>query len=376
MFGIKIKLENRIPGLDLARSIAISLVVFSHSLWISSHYPATISWLMQFTGTIGVEIFFVISGFLIGKIIFKLILKENFTLKDVYRFWVRRWFRTLPNYYFILLVNLLLWYSIYKEIPEKLVLYFFYLQNLTTTSPAFYRISWSLAVEQFCYIIGPLLLFFLIWIFPKRDKKVLFLLMSLSIIVIFIFVRLQFSLTHTITSIYQWNESLRKVSLYRLDAIYYGFVAFYFINKYKSNQAIEKTLFIIGFCGLLFLHFFIFNLGITVEKYPIFFNVFYLPLNAISICLLLPFLIQFQIKSILFLKWITLISVLSYSIYLLHYTVILHGLKTLFPSESLSGALLFAYTITYWFLVLVFSYFQYRFFEKPITDLRDKYKNA
>lgn len=372
MFGTKIKLENRIPGLDLARSIAISLVVFSHSLWISSHYPSGISWLMQLSGTIGVEIFFVISGFLIGKIIYKLILKEDFTLKDIYGFLVRRWWRTLPNYYLILLVNLLLWYSIYKEIPEKIVLYFFYLQNLTTTSPAFYRISWSLAVEQFCYIIGPLSLFFLIRIFPKRDKKLLFLLMSLSIILIFIFVRIRFSLTHTMTSIYQWNEALRKVSVYRLDAIYYGFGAFYFINKYKSNRAIEKTLFIIGFSGVLFLNFFIFNFGISVEKAPLFFNVFYLPFNSISICLLLPFLIQFQIKSILFLKWITLISVLSYSIYLLHYTIILHGLKTLFPSESLSGTLLFAYTITYWALVLVFSYLQYRFFEKPMTDIRDK----
>lgn len=372
MFGTKIKLENRIPGLDLARTMAICLVVFSHTLWISSHYPAIISLLMQLSGTIGVEISFVISGFLIGKIIYKLILKEDFIFKDIYGFWVRRWYRTLPAYYLVLLLNLLLWFSIYNEIPEKLSLYFFCLQNLTTTSPPFYRISWSLVVEQFCYITGPLLLFLFIWIFPKRDKKVLFLLMSLTIILISLFIRLRFSLTHNMTSIYQWNEALRKVTIYRLDAIYYGFVALYFINKYESNRAIEKFLFAIGFCGILFLNLFIFNLGISVEKYPIFFNVFYIPFISISICLLLPFLIQFQIKSILFLKWITLISVLSYSIYLLHYTIILHGLKTLFPSDSLSGTLLFAYTISYWILVMAFSYLQYRFFEKPMTDLRDK----
>lgn len=372
MFGTKITLINRIPGLDLARTIAICLVVFSHSLWISNNYPSSVSWLMQLSGTIGVEIFFVISGFLIGKIIYKIILKENFVLKDVYGFWVRRWFRTLPNYYFILVLNIILWFSIYKEIPEKIGLYFFYLQNLTTTSPAFFRISWSLAVEQFCYIIGPLALFFLIRVFPKKDKKFLFLMMSLIIILIFILIRVRFSITHELISISQWNEALRKVTLYRLDAIYYGFVAFYFINKYSSNPFFDKLLFTIGFTGVLFLNFFIFNLGISVENYPMFFNVFYLPLNSIAICCLLPFLLTVKIRSTVFLKLITLVSVLSYSIYLLHYTIILHGLKTIFPSDSLSGILLFAYTISYWLLVLFFSYLQYRFFEKPMTDLRDK----
>ena len=372
MFGTKITLTNRIPGLDLARAIAICLVVFAHSLWISGNYPESISWLMQLSGTIGVEIFFVISGFLIGKIIYKIILKDDFSLKDVYHFWVRRWFRTLPNYYFILILNIVLWFSIYKELPEKIILYFFYLQNLTTTSPAFFRISWSLAVEQFCYIIGPLSLFFLIRIFPKKDKKFLFLVMSLIIILIFIFIRIRLSMTHTITSIYQWNESLRKVTLYRLDAIYYGFVAYYFINKYKSSVTIDKILFCCGSISVLFLNFFIFNFGISVERNPEFFIIYYLPLHSISICFLLPFLITLKIQSNLFLKWITLISVLSYSIYLLHYTIILHGMKTIFPSDSFSGLLLLAYTLIYWFLVLVFSYLQYRFFEKPMTDLRDK----
>ena len=372
MFGLKISLTNRIPGLDLARAIAISLVVFAHTLWISNNYPPTISWLMQLSGTIGVEVFFVISGFLIGKIIFKLISKEDFGIKDIQGFWVRRWFRTLPNYYFILLVNLLLWYFIYNEIPEKIGLYFFYLQNLTTTSPAFFRISWSLAVEQFCYIIGPLTLFFLIRIFPKSNRKHLFLVMSLMIIMIFIFIRVWFNTTHIINSIYEWNEGLRKVTVYRLDAIYYGFVAYYIYNTSQSSRNTNKLFFLIGITGIFILHFYLFYLGIAVEKYPLFFNVFYLPLNSIAICFLLPYLVHLKISSSFFLKFITLISVLSYSIYLLHYTIILHGMKTIVPSNSLVGVQLLCYTVVYWLFVLSFSYLQYRFFEKPITDLRDK----
>ena len=113
MFGLKIALEKRYPGLDLARSIAIALVVFSHSLWISTHYPPVISWLMQFSGTIGVEIFFVISGFLIGRILYKLIHKEDYSLATILSFLKRRWFRTLPNYYLILIVNIIIWWFFY-----------------------------------------------------------------------------------------------------------------------------------------------------------------------------------------------------------------------------------------------------------------------
>jgi peptidoglycan/LPS O-acetylase OafA/YrhL len=94
MFGLTVDLSKRNPGLDLARTVAITLVVFAHTLWISNHYPPMVSWLMQLSGTIGVEIFFVISGFLIGKIVLRLIQEENFSLQSIFLFLKRRWFRT------------------------------------------------------------------------------------------------------------------------------------------------------------------------------------------------------------------------------------------------------------------------------------------
>lgn len=371
MLGLKVTLENRYPGLDLARSIAISLVVFSHSLWISNYYPSIISWLMRLSGTIGVEIFFVISGFLIGKIVLKLIQKDDFSLQDVFVFLKRRWFRTLPNYYLALLINLILWVAIYKEIPEKLFLYFFYLQNITTTSPAFFRIAWSLAVEQFCYIVGPFSLFFLIKCFPKQDKGKLFVIMSLLVILLLGFVRYYFNQTHDIHSLSDWNEKLRKVTIYRLDAIYYGFIAFYMLHKYTISEVLKRLFFNIGLVILLMLHIFIFALGINVEEFPFFFNVLFLPLNSIAICLLLPFLTTISFQSLLFTKWITLISVISYSIYLLHYTIILHLFKEFFPSDTLTGLSLGLYTGIYWIVTFVFSYLLYKYFESPMTRLRE-----
>ena len=371
MFKIPINYQKRIPGLDLARTIAICLVIFAHSLWISTHFPPLVSWFMQLSGTIGVEVFFVISGYLIGGIILKMINQENFSIKIIFQFLKRRWFRTLPNYYFVLLLNVLLWYIIYKEIPAKLGLYFFYLQNLTTTSPAFFRIAWSLAVEQFCYIIAPFFIFFLIKLFPNKSRSLLFLWVSLLVIGLLTFVRIQFHFTHTLTSLVNWNESLRKVTLYRLDAIYYGFILCYCLSKNYHNEKYNKLLFVIGLFSVFILHVFIFAIGISIQNNPFFFNVLFLPLNSFAICFMIPFLIKLEIKSQFILKWVSLISVLSYSIYLLHYTIILHSIKTFFPSDNLIGFTLFAYTLGYWFLVLIISALQFKYFEKPLTNLRD-----
>ena len=372
MFGLKINYEKRYHGLDVARAFAIFLVVFSHSLWISNFYPSTVKWLMQLSGTIGVEIFFVISGFLIGRIVLQLVEKDDFSLQTIFSFLKRRWFRTLPNYYLILLLNLILWYLIYEKIPEKLFLYFFYLQNLTETSPDFYRISWSLAVEQFCYILGPIVLLLFVKIFPNIKRKYLFLGMSLLMIVTLFVLRIYFNSSHAITSITDWNQSVRKVTVYRLDAIYYGFILYYLLNNGVIKSTYNQILFIIGLLGVFVLHVLIFMLGIKAENYPFFFTVLFLPLNSISICLMLPYLINLRIKNGFFLYFATLISLISYSIYLLHYTIILHGLKTIFPSDSLRDFDLLFYTLMYWLLVFVLSVALYKFFEYPITNLRNK----
>lgn len=372
MFGLPINLEKRIPGLDLARSLAIFLVVFSHSLWISENYPPLVKWLMHFTATIGVEIFFAISGFLIGKIVYRLIQKEDFSFQDVREFWKRRWFRTLPNYYLVLLINIILWYLIYGKIPERIGLYFVYLQNFFSHSPDFSRISWSLSVEQFCYIIGPVLLYLFIRFIPSINRKKLFLGITCGIICVVLLIRFWFHETHQLASIYEWNENLRKVSMYRLDAIYYGFLAYYLYVNFPISATLTKLLFVLGILGIFTLHLFIFYWGISFETHPGFFNVFYLSLNSVSICSLMPYLFTITITSRKFLKSITLLSVLSYSIYLLHYTIILHSMKVLVPSDHLEGIPLMVYTLLYWLLILVFSYLLYRFFERPMTDLREK----
>ncbi len=368
-----IDFHKRNPGLDIARCIAILLVMFSHTLWISNNYPALVKYAMQLTGTIGVEIFFAISGFLIGRMVLRMVNVESFSFSDIKSFWVRRWFRTLPNYYFVLLINLAVWLYAYGEMPEKLYLYFFFLNNFFSTSPDFFRISWSLAVEQFCYVLGPLMLFAMVRLSPKSNRNILYLLMSFSMITVFLIVRMVFDSTHIENSMFDWNEKLRKVSIYRLDAIYYGFVLYYLYSKKIFTEAFGLWMFRSGIAALLFLHIFIFATPLTIEKFQMFYNVFYLSLNSVAICATIPYLADKKISPSPIIRAVTWISVLSYSIYLLHYTVILHFMKTVWPSDNLSGFSLYGYTFTYYLIVLATSYLTFRFFEKPMTDLREQH---
>ena len=81
-------------GLDLIRSLAICLVLFAH---FTTKAPAC--------GVLGVELFFVLSGFLIGGILYQTLRNQDpIHFRDIWLFWKRRWMRTLPNYYLFLAV--------------------------------------------------------------------------------------------------------------------------------------------------------------------------------------------------------------------------------------------------------------------------------
>ena len=367
--------KKRNIGLDVARTLAILLVLFAHTLWISDHYPKVVSAAMKLSGTAGVEVFFIISGFLIGKMVWRDILKADFSFGHIKHFLFRRWVRTFPLYYLLLFVNVLVWYFIYGEFPEKIYKYIIYIQNFASTSLPFYRVSWSLAVEQFSYIIGPFLLYALIRLVPKGNRDAYYLWVTVFIIFCFTLTKVYFYYNYHVADIYEWNESIRKVLIYRLDAVYWGFLLRYFYNKYTAwMHRHEKALLIFGLVMLIFLNIIRVPLGITVEETPGFMIIFYLAIHSVAICCLIPYLVTMEIKNKTTAKFFTTISLISYSLYLLHYTIILHSLKVIFPSEELRGFALWSYTFLYWGITILFSYLLYKYFERPVTNLRDNPK--
>src|SRR5690349_7860962 len=89
---------SRIDGLDTLRALAIVLVVLHHYVLFVSRAD-TFGWVGEI-GWVGVDLFFALSGYLIGNQIFGAMRSgAGFSLRH---FYARRFLRTLPNYYVVL----------------------------------------------------------------------------------------------------------------------------------------------------------------------------------------------------------------------------------------------------------------------------------
>ena len=111
-------LPARNLGLDILRSVAIGLVLVAHALSFFTRWTAfDLNALYYVLGFLGVELFFALSGFLIGRILIETVLSER-TWPSLRRFYVRRWLRTLPPYYLVLAVLPLARASLQLEQPR------------------------------------------------------------------------------------------------------------------------------------------------------------------------------------------------------------------------------------------------------------------
>lgn len=353
------------------RTTAIIMVVCSHILWIYPKSNTFIPILFELFGFWGVELFFVLSGFLIGSILYKTFVNESFTLKTVFHFLKRRWLRTLPNYYLVLLINIGIAFFLGFSI-ENIGSYFIFLQNFASKSPAFFPESWSLSVEEFTYLLLPLSLFF-IGLIKVKNKSKAFLFVVVALILVFWMNKFYYHSQHTISNLLEWNLNLKSVLIYRIDAILMGVLAAWISLNFSEFWKKSKTIFaLIGFGFIFFLMFGILPLNLTIEQNPFFWNVLYLPITSIAFAFFLPFFSEWKTYTNAVFYPIELISKISYSIYLLHYSVILLLLKTFFETSQMSDFERHFFTMVYLLITFLSSYLLYRFYEKPIMNWRDK----
>jgi peptidoglycan/LPS O-acetylase OafA/YrhL len=144
--------RERQPGLDLLRALAIIIVVIYHAGIMGFPLPGV----AHRFGWIGVDLFFVLSGYLIGgQLLAPIAHGQGIKLG---RFFVRRGLRILPAYLVILAIYFLL--PAWREYPEMFPLWKFLLsvQNIGLRGGTAFSHAWSLGVEDQFYLLLPLVL--------------------------------------------------------------------------------------------------------------------------------------------------------------------------------------------------------------------------
>lgn len=365
------EVRNRVFGLDVMRSIAILIVVIMHGVFLlpmNFHYW----YYLPIPAIDGVAIFFVLSGFLIGGILLRTLEAPQYGLREIGHFWLRRWFRTIPNY--VLVVTLVLVFTFLSGYPTDSFHwgYYFFVQNLVTLIPDFFPESWSLSVEEWFYLITPLLI--LVFSLLTHDRKRAVPWVALLLIVVPVVLRVVFYSPPAHDAI-SYTVRYPKTVVFRLDALMYGVLMAYLYRYHHAACIRFKTVGLmtaLALAAALTLH-------TRLSDPNDYFRAVWIPsLEPLPALLALPFLASWHST-----RWrllesaVRFVSTVSYSMYLLNLSLVQEILLPALtgkivwgqPPSLQMGLLRYA---LFWVLSLALSWVLYRFFERPVRDLRDR----
>lgn len=368
-FKTKIAGSNRNIGLDIARAISIIGIFIAHTNNYAGAFTnaynilGSLSYLMQ-------ELFFALSGFLVGNQIIKYINKSK-SHHGLIKFYKNRWIRTVPFYLIFLLINFLIFHTIYKHIDLLLFKktsfsifnYLTFTQNLYIPHPTFFPEIWPLPIEEWSFLFLPVPIVLMSILFDKTlNAKNLLALLFIEIMIVTLY-----RVHYIKQSDPELDWELRKIVVYRLDALLYGFVIRVFSDNYARIFRKNKLrLLIIGIALSFGFYFSKFYMPMLLYK-SLFFTVI-----PIGMSLTLPYFyygnfnkLSQRLKSIL-----THISLTSYAVLLSHLYLIQFGMLCIYVPSNLAEALFF--TIVYLSIVVVFSTLFFNYIERPVLLRRKK----
>ncbi len=358
--------QDRIIELDGLRAIAIIFVIIVHFIFNQLQVPdnpflLALYKLIGYTWS-GVDLFFILSGYLIGGILI-----DNKNSPNYFKtFYTRRFFRIFPLYYLFLAMMILLSFLLnsninslyYREI--SIFSYLTYTQNIVsffTHSPI--GITWSLAIEEQFYLFLP----FIIYFFDRKKLPYVFLIfITISII---------------LRSFFYYPYSLDQL-FYRMDSLLMGSICAFYLKEDRWFELINKhyKFFIIAFWGILAT---IIGLILTdiVLIHCIQNNLLFLLLNLLYSTLLIIVILNKSnvLSKILRNRLMVSIGQVSYGIYLYHLIVLGSLFKiVLKQNPSLNNLkdltiIIFSIIITYFLSII-----SYKIYEKPILKIGSRFK--
>ena len=360
----------RIFGLDALRAAAILSVTFAH--FFAVLYPH-VFWLglLGHGGYYGVELFFVLSGFLIGEILIRSgdSLGHGGALPE---FYVRRWFRTLPLFWLLVAINVLLdrWQDgTHYALPEILQ-HAFFARNFTWPHFSFVPESWSLAVEEWFYLLFPAVLWLGLKLKLRFDAVLIF--AATGFYVFSTAMRWKTASLPEVT----WDVE-RIVVVHRFDAIMVGVMAAWFSARF--NPLWRRGAWLAALAGVLLL------VGMYLTLWRVegnwftsatdsgFTRVWRFNLVSLGAALLLPLASQWTLSSENFGSVaVRRIALWSYAIYLVQHPVSRFVLPRFFTDSATS-------TTSAWMLfgvlfaaTLVVSAGLHYAYEAPCTRVRQR----
>ncbi|MBS1745663.1 MAG: acyltransferase [Bacteroidetes bacterium] len=353
--------KERIFGLDIMRCVAILTVLIGHLYYVVG-IPISISTVGKIDFD-GVNIFFTLSGFLIGKIIFEKLSQKNIGIHSLISFWKARWWRTLPGYFFVLLI--LLPEAIFNNHinGRQVIQYLLFLQNFHSGQIPTFGESWSLTIEEWFYLTSPIFLFCIAKFFNLKKG---------APFVIFFYLIAGFAIRAY--KIHQLNFNtyldyvyyIRQALPARIDAVMFGVTGAYLsFYRFKVWTDYRLIFFHIGVIGFLAHHELIFWNGLPeMNNYFLYFS----SNIELFFCLCtIPFLSNIRVGKGYIAKAVSFIALISYSIYLIQGSVFSVYIKKWLPSNPYFKSLI------YFLFAFVFGYLLYITVEKWGMRQRDKF---
>jgi peptidoglycan/LPS O-acetylase OafA/YrhL len=332
----------RVSAIDFYRGIAVLMVVLFH-------FFNTLPY-----GFLGVDLFFVISGFLVGGILIR-----NYHKGEIpfIRFILQRGFKIWPSYFFFLLVGGIISYWVYSKsdrtdlyVPiADLPRYLFFYRNFRG-EPHHWTFDhvWSLCIEEHFYIILPLIFIVLLRLPGRKDIK----LYVVSFLIIFS------GLFFKHLALFYTNGKDTYAATYnRLDALSYGVLLYLVVyHPIVSLKRYNKYIFVIGIMLLAIL--ISLDVSLTIGYYN---KVIFHSLIPFAFILILFSTIEFNFKYFNIIKFI---SKYSYNIYLWH-PMLVYLVYFKF-GNGITG--LFIYLITSLMIGILFT----KIIEIPMLNSREK----
>jgi peptidoglycan/LPS O-acetylase OafA/YrhL len=208
---------KRVAALDLLRGLAAFAVAVPHYLTLNAT-----GWIeADILAVTAVEIFFVLSGFVLAPQILTQVLGHP--ARNLRTFLARRWMRTIPPFLVALLCVSYVTGQLWTADSAR---YAFYAQNLffQANMNDYYPVAWSLSVEEWFYVtFAPLA--FIVALICKSDAWKTSVFVGIGLITAIALARSAFG------DYSQWDAEVRRVVVFRIDSIVFGFLLYVAVTK-------------------------------------------------------------------------------------------------------------------------------------------------